>query len=462
MGKRGRQRRADRAEILARFIGGEHKYVLDREYGLANQTLYRWAKEEGIVIKRGTTLEKYRQERLDAMALLGEGKTLKEVGELMRRCMDWVANVRDKFLAMELQHRRGRRGGPLELVMIDQVGSGKVGRGRRITLIERVRISQELQRGTSTAKIAQLLGRDRSTIYREVKAHRVDGIYCPQAAETAAYHKRGRPKELKLDSNLPLRARVIELLDDDVSAQQISVRLKLENPDNKDMQISHEAIYQALYVQGAGALRQELRKEFALQSGRTSRIPRSRLAGLPGRGRKTWVDGALISDRPAEVEDRAIPGHFEGDLIIGKDCQSALVVLTERSTRYLSMRRLPGDHTSPTVIEALTQMARALPGELKTITWDQGSEMAHVKDFEVATGVKVYFANPHSPWERGSNERLNRDIRRYFPKGTDFAKVTDEQVQAIQDKLNRRPRVVLEGMTPTEKMQQQINDAMTA
>ena len=266
----------------------------------------------------------------------------------------------------------------------------------------------------------------------------------------------------RLDADPALRAEVVALLEDGASPRQISARLRWAHPDNEAMRISHEQIYQALYVQGAGSLRQQLKVDKALRSGRTRRLPRSPLAGLPRRSNRSWIEGARISARPPEADDRAVPGHWEGDLAIGTDGRSALITLVERRSRFTLMRRLGDDHRATTVTDALIEMVRALPQALfSTITWDQGVEMADHARFTAASGIRVYFADPHSPWQRPTNENTNGLTRQYFAKGTDFSTITDAQVQAAQDQLNRRPRLVLNAMTPSEKLNEIINGATT-
>ena len=289
-----------------------------------------------------------------------------------------------------------------------------------------------------------------------------DGVYRPAAAQAAARARLARPKIRKLDADPALRERVVDLLEDRVSPRQIAARLRFENPDDESMRICHEQIYQALYVQGAGGLRAQLRVEKALRTGRTRRIPRSPLAGLPKPRGKSWIRGATISLRPPEADDRAVPGHWEGDLIIGGDSSSALITLVERTSRFVLISRLADNHRTRTVTDALKSMVDSLPRAVySTITWDQGAEMADHAAFTLATDIKVYFADPHSPWQRPTNENTNGLIREYFPKGTDFNNVTDAQVRAARGRLNRRPREVLNGQTPTEILDTIINGATT-
>lgn len=324
-------------------------------------------------------------------------------------------------------------------------------------------IATGLEQGDSAARIARRIGRCRQTVAREIRRGvGADGVYRPEAAQEAARARLARPKTRKLDANPVLRGRVIELLEDRVSPRQIAARLKFENPQDESMRICHEQLYQALYVQGAGSLRAELKVEKALRSGRTRRLPRSPLAGLPKPRGKSWTAGATITMRPPEADDRAIPGHWEGDLILGGDKRTALVTLVERRSRFVLIHRLGDNHRTETVTDALKTMVASLPEAIySTITWDQGAEMADHAAFTTATSIKVYFADPHSPWQRPTNENTNGLIRDYYPKGTNFNTVTDTDIQAVQDQLNRRPREVLQGQTPTEILTTIINGATT-
>lgn len=341
--------------------------------------------------------------------------------------------------------------------------SGRVGRGQRVSDAERVLIAQGRARGESAAAIARSLGRCRQTVSREIARNTgPDGAYRAPGASMAAQERLARPKARRLDTHPALRAEVVALLEDGASPRQISARLRWAHPDNESMRLSHEQIYQALYVQGAGSLRQQLRVDKALRSGRTRRLPRSPLAGLARRSNRPWIEGAQISVRPPQAADRAVPGHWEGDLVIGAGGRSALITLVERTSRFVLIHRLGAGHDSQTVTTALQAMVADLPRAVRaSITWDQGSEMAQHAVFTAATDIPVYFADPHSPWQRPTNENTNRLIRDYLPKGTSFTTITDTQVQAIQDRLNRRPRIVLNGQTPTEKLNDIINGANT-
>lgn len=328
----------------------------------------------------------------------------------------------------------------------------------RLTYEDRCLIYAMRRAGGAQAEIAAAVGCHRTTVAREL-ARMPEGEYDPRAAQMGADSSARRPKARKLESCARLRAYVAERLVLHWSPEQISERIALEFPDDEEMRVSHETIYQALYVQGRGALRHELGVRAALRTGRAGRRPRSK---LPARGRP-WVEGSSISERPPEAEDRSVPGHWEGDLVIGGDMSSCLVTLVERRSRFLLMSRLTA-HDADTVEERLERMVAGLPAELsRTLTWDQGSEMAKAAAFELATGFRVYFCDPRSPWQRPSNENTNGLIREFFPKGTRFDEVSDEEVARVQWLLNNRPRKVLDWRMPAEVMQEVLAEgAMTA
>lgn len=320
----------------------------------------------------------------------------------------------------------------------------------RLGLEQRLAIASGLAAGLAHAAIAAGIGFSRSTVSREVSRRRgPNGGYDPYAAQEAADRDAARPKARRVDASAPLRAYVLSRLALRWSPRQISERLRSDFPGDGGMRLSHESIYQALYVQGKGALRQELKLEKALRSGRTARLPRSRLPAGRGAGR-SWVEGCGISLRPREADGRAVPGHWEGDLVVGGDGRSCLVTLVERTSRLLLARRLEL-HPSALVTAELADMVSGAPAALmRTVTWDQGAEMAGHASFTEATGVRVYFCDPHSPWQRGTNENTNGLIRDYFPKGTDFSTVADAEVREMQDQLNGRPRQTLGWRTPAE------------
>jgi IS30 family transposase len=264
-------------------------------------------------------------------------------------------------------------------------------------------------------------------------------------AHQRAHQRSRRPKAHKL-ARPELATEVTKWLKKWWSPEEISMRLRLEFPDDPMMQVSHETIYKTLFVQGRGELRRELTR--CLRSGRAERRPKGR---IETRGR--IPDMVNISERPAEVEDRAIPGHWEGDLIIGKNSKSAVGTLVERSTRYVMLLHLPDGSRAAQVDEAMRRAVRTLPEDLfRTVTWDQGREMVRHVNFTVDTGVQVYFCDPHSPWQRGSNENTNGLLRQYMPKGTDLSLLKPADLRRIAHSLNDRPRKTLGYMKPSEKL----------
>ncbi|MFF1797474.1 IS30 family transposase, partial [Kitasatospora sp. NPDC058263] len=323
------------------------------------------------------------------------------------------------------------------------------GASRYLREDERIYIADRLREKATVRAVSAELGRSPSTISREIRRNRTESArgqwhYRPHAAQARADARRPRPKPRKITENPELRAVVQAMLDERWSPEQICHALRRQFPDRPEMHVVHETVYQAIYVQGRGQLRRELAD--ALRSGRTRRKPQRQANCRRSRFTDPMV---MISERPAEAEDRAVPGHWEGDLIIGKDHKSAIGTLVERSTRFVMLLHLPGDHTAETVRDALVATARRLPVELKrSLTWDQGSEMARHADFTLATDVPVYFCDPASPWQRGSNENTNGLLRQYFPKGTDLSVHTPEHLVAVADQLNRRPRKTRGGGNP--------------
>lgn len=349
----------------------------------------------------------------------------------------------------------GSRSGLLRVQEV--VGAGSAGQGRRLSLADRTLIQTGLAQGLSLRRIAALIGVAPSTVSREIARsrwlHRGQWQYEAGVSHQVAAQRRARPKRRKLDEDPRLRAVVAEQLNDRFSPRQVAGRLPHLFPGREDMRVSAETIYQALYVQGKGALRHELTVVKALRTGRKGRIPQSK---LPRRSNRPWLDGARISDRPAHAADRAVPGHWEGDLVVGP-AGSGIITLVERSTRFALLGRLPGTRDSSTVIDRLTEMIQHLPSALfSTLTWDQGTEMAEHARFTVATGCPVFFADPHSPWQRGSNENLNGLIRDFYPKGTNFNTITDADLAETQRLLNIRPRQTLNFHTPAEKLDEYL------
>ncbi len=320
----------------------------------------------------------------------------------------------------------------------------------RLTFGDREEIVIGLARGETLATIARRLHRAPSTISREVAANGGANRYRAWGGYLRAYAQSRRPKPTKLGSSPELLAEVVQALEKFWSPWEISRRLRLDHPDDPMMQVSHETIYQSLYVQGRGELRRELAR--CLRSGRAKRRPQGR-----DETRGKIKDMVMISERPAEVADRAVPGHWEGDLIMGRNNRSAVGTLVERSTRFVLLLHLGAGKDAWSVKEAMQQAITTLPEKLvKTITWDQGAEMARHLEFTVETGVPVYFCDPHSPWQRGSNENTNGLLRQYMPKGTNLSVHTPEDLAAIAWSLNDRPRETLGFLKPSEKLAEVI------
>jgi IS30 family transposase len=326
---------------------------------------------------------------------------------------------------------------------------------RCLSLEEREEISRGIARGHSAREIARTLGRSHTTIAREIDRCGGRRRYRAHSADREAWRRSRRPRPTKLELCPELRRVVEERLKDDHSPEQIAGWLRLAYPDNEDMHVSHETIYRALYVQARGALKRELIRH--LRRGRSRRYARSQSSKRSGQGKLTGM--VMISERPPEVEDRAVPGHWEGDLLIGsRQSAAAIATLVERQTRYLQLIALPEGTEAERVAEALAKSITTLPVKLRrSLTWDQGHEMSEHRRFSVETGVEVYFCDPRSPWQRGTNENTNGLLRQYFPRRTSLAGVTQAQLDEVADKLNRRPRKTLGFRTPAEKLAELID-----
>ncbi|MFZ1174705.1 MAG: IS30 family transposase [Mycobacterium sp.] len=325
---------------------------------------------------------------------------------------------------------------------------------RSMSFTERCRLEELLESKCSQASAARLLGRHRSTISREVCRGATSCGYRARVGQDAVDASSARPKTRKLVSNPALLAEVLRRLEQRHSPEQVAGRLREDFPDDPEMRVSHETIYQALYVQPRGELAQQVKA--ALRTGRTQRKHQGRNI-TDSRGR--LKDMINISERPAEAEDRAIPGHWEGDLIIGANGESAIGTLVERTTGFVMLLHLPGDRSAATVAEAMTAKIPQIPEVLRrSLTWDQGKEMAlHTKITE-ATGLPIYFCDPHSPWQRGTNENTNGLLRQYFPKGTDLSFHGPGILDNVAAELNARPRKRFNWRTPAEELNRLLSD----
>jgi IS30 family transposase len=328
----------------------------------------------------------------------------------------------------------------------------------RLSFPERVVISGLLKDGRSLRAIGRALCRSHSTISREVAADRdaKGAAYHPLRAQREAGRRARRPKVLRLAGDEQLRQEISHWLRTGASPQQAAGRVCREHGGDRRWSVSHSTVYNAIYVLGRRGMNVEL--DVALRTGRLRRL--SRAAARAGRQDQDRFAGMVgIADRPVEVADRSVPGHWEGDLVEGsRASRSAIVTLVERQTRYLITCPLPNGKTSDQVIAAIRARLRDLPADLRrTLTWDQGSEMARHLDLAVDPQITVYFCDPHSPWQRPSNENTNGLIRQYFPKGSDFNAVTDHDLHAATDRLNGRPRKVLDYATPAEAFTALLN-----
>jgi IS30 family transposase len=322
--------------------------------------------------------------------------------------------------------------------------------GRFLSEEERIEIYGGIQRGASIRAIARWLGRSPSTVCRELRRNTRQPNsreYRPKLAQRRAERLASRPKAAKLATSRPLHDLVQRKLLQRLSPEQVAAFLRRKFPENRAMWVSHETIYQSIYVQGRGALRRELAA--CLRTGRQLRRPRRRADQ-----RRERIAGMInISQRPPEIEDRAVPGHWEGDLIVGKQGRSAIGTLVERASRYVTLLHLPDGYGPLEVRDAMIAATKRLPQQLwKSLTWDQGIEMRNHAEISIATGLDVYFCDPGKPWQRGSNENTNGLLRQYFPKGTDLRQHSPAYLDFVTDQMNRRPRKTLGWQNPAEAL----------
>jgi len=323
----------------------------------------------------------------------------------------------------------------------------------QLSATDRETISLGISQGVSDAQIARQLGCHRATIGREIARNGGRGVYRAVDAERATCARAKRPQPTKLEHHQGLAQVVEAWLIMNWSPEQISARLRVEFPDNETMRVSAETIYLSIYVYGRGALNTELSRHLRTQ--RRARRPRQITTRNTTQGAGSIPDKVMIAERPDDIEDRCVPGHWEGDLIIGKNQASQVGTLVERTTGMALLIALPGNRHADTVADALARQVATLPRQLcQTITWDQGSEMAAHASFTTATNIDVYFCDPHAPWQRGSNENFNGLLRQYLPKGTDLSVYSQPALDAIAREINNRPRKRLRYMTPSETFNQ--------
>lgn len=320
-----------------------------------------------------------------------------------------------------------------------------------LSLAQREEISRGISADLSMRRIAARIEKSASTVSREIRRNGGRYRYRAAEAEEAAWRRARRPKVCLLRQNRQLCRYVARGLRQQWSPEQIADRVAQDYPHDQSMRVSHETIYRSLFVQSRGALKKELMQHLRCQ--RSAR--RCHKASGKGHGRGQIVDAVSIRERPAEVADRAVPGHWEGDLLSGK-ANSHLVTLVERHSRFVMLVKL-SDRKAETLVKALTRKIKTLPVALRrSLTWDRGTEMANHKQFTVASNVQVYFCDPHSPWQRGSNENTNGLLRQYFPKGTDLSVHSQAHLDFVAKRLNQRPRKTLQSRTPAEKLAQSL------
>jgi IS30 family transposase len=458
----------DKAEFFRLLALRPNVSAVARELGFTRVTCYAWAYKAGI---RTSEARKVNPRREEFMRLRAEGLTRAEararVGAAHRSATDWdkgitiinrgrvypdgrVVRYPESTLAGVTPTRTARAiGGRIDLDRVE-----KVIHARYLSLLEREQLQDLHRLGLSIREIAIALGRSPSTISRELRRNTVSARgYLPHTAHRLSVQRRARPRQPKLLANPKLGALVQTRLKKKWSPQQISNRLAKDFPEAPEMRVSTETIYQAIYVHARGELKRELGKQ--LRRGRTARRPRKDANAR----RPRFVDAMKpISERPTEVETREVPGHWEGDLIIGAAAGSAIATLVERTSRYVMLAHLGRERSADAVRDSLVSTVAGLPTALRgSLTWDQGAEMAEHRAFTIATDMQVYFCEPGSPWQRGTNENTNGLLRQYFPRGADLSHHTAEELQTVADEINERPRKALDWDSPAERLAALLN-----
>lgn len=452
----------EKAEFFQRLALNPNVSAVAKEMGFPRVTCYAWAHKAGIFTSEARKVNPRREEFLRLRAAgLTRAEARKRVRADARSATDWdkgitiinrgriypdgrVVRYPETKIDGVPERRTRAIGGSVDLNVVERIIHP-----RYLSLVEREQLQDLRRSGLSMRQIAAEMGRSASTISRELKRNTASTRgYMPHTAHRMSVHRRARARQPKLVANDQLRSYVQEKLKKKWSPQQISNRLIKDFPTAPEMRVSTETIYQAIYVHARGELKRELGRQ--LRRGRAARKPRKQ----PDARRPRFVDPMkAISERPADVEARAIPGHWEGDLIIGASGGSAIATLVERSSRYVMLAHLGRERSANAVRDSLITTVAHLPKTLRgTLTWDQGAEMAEHKAFSMATNMDVYFADPGAPWQRGSNENTNGLLRQYFPKGIDLSTHTAEDLKAVADELNDRPRKTLDWDTPAERL----------
>jgi len=434
-----------REVFLAALMSGLSQSAAATVAGVSHQTGCRWAGAAGVPADLGHRGLRYPAAAREAFwAAVRSGESVAQAAVLA----DVSENAGQKWVDQAGYVPRTPAPSEAEMAMTQRRPRAP------LDFIERYRLEELLEAGSAAGRAAQVLGRHRDTINREIAKGMTASGYRARVGQDVADEHRKRPKQRKLQARPILLAVVLTGLEARHSPEQIAGRLRQDFPDDPEMWVSHETIYQAVYVQPRGELAREVKS--ALRTGRIKRKPQGR-DSTDGRGKLR--DMVNISERPAEVDDRAIPGHWEGDLIIGANSASAIGTLVERTTGLVMLLHLPGDHTAATVAAAMTAKIPEIPEIMwRSLTWDQGSEMAlHTKITE-ATGLPIYFCDPHSPWQRGTNENTNGLLRQYFPKGTDLSFHGPGILDNVAAELNARPRKRHNWRTPAEEFHRLLSD----
>ena len=452
---RAGRRGVDPAAVMAVFDATGSVNAAAKASGISHAWARRVLVDKGLISKERQPYGKpAARARLFELLALGwsAGQAAREVGVSERTARDWrdgirkVGNTRIRPDGTVIHYSDSMRYThpmtPTAAVSAPEISS------RYLSLPDRLAIADGLSAQQTLTAIAAAIGKHKSTVSREIGAHSATGLYLPYQAHHAAAASRARPKQSKLVTNHNLRQAVEGGLSRRLSPEQISHRLVKDFPDDESMRVSPETIYQALYFQARGGLKREVVQ--ALRSGRTRRKPHRQ----PDQRTHRFVDPMImISERPADIEDRAVPGHWEGDLIMGQANKTAIATLVERATRYTLLVHLPQGHHAEAVRDGLITTISTLPAHLRgSLTWDQGAEMARHKQFSMATDMAVYFCDPASPWQRGTNENTNGLLRQYFPKGTDLSPFGPEDLEHVAQQLNSRPRKTLDWDTPAERL----------
>jgi IS30 family transposase len=453
----------DKAEFFRRLARNPNVSAVARELGFTRITCYSWAYKAGI---RTSEARKVNPRKEEFLRLRAQGLTRAQararVGADARSATDWDKGItiinrgriypdgrivrypEPTLIGVNAERRMRAIGGSVDLNKVEKVIDA-----RYLSLIEREQIKDCHRTGMSIRQIAAALQRAPSTVSRELRRNTISTQgYLPHTAHRLSVARRARYRKVKLLTNVELRAYVQAKLAKKWSPQQISNRLIRDFPTTVEMRVSTETIYQAIYVHARGELKRELGKQ--LRRGRAARKPHKQ----PDARRPRFVDPMkAISQRPAVAQSREVPGHWEGDLIIGAAGASAIATLVERSSRYVMLGHLGRERGADAVRDSLIATVADLPETLRaTLTWDQGAEMAEHGAFSMATNMEVYFADPGAPWQRGSNENTNGLLRQYFPRGADLSERNAQELRAVADELNDRPRKTLNWDTPAERL----------